>query len=127
MSTKTDELAPVSGEVPVDEVDEAEQETPLPRLVLGVRAPDSVRWRIHGPISPEGAIMTGASISCSTTFAARKAEVAEFDQPSLTANEQYGILGGPMPARDRSGPRARVDVEHAEPRVTTNSPVRPKK
>ncbi|PRQ08662.1 hypothetical protein [Enhygromyxa salina] len=113
---------PVPGEPPEPETaqpvpgephDEPEERAPLPRLVLGGRSPEPVVWRIHGALAPESASQTGASIPCTTTFAARRAqrEVVENGGPTGPKAPLRGVLGGPMPAHDRSGSRARVGVE----------------
>ncbi|KIG18466.1 hypothetical protein DB30_00751 [Enhygromyxa salina] len=96
---------------PVEPDDAAEEQAPPPRLVLGVRPPDAVSWRIHGPLEPKTAIETGASVSCTTTFTARKAERAALAGSSTPQTEPHGVLGGPMPARSRSSSQARVMVE----------------
>jgi hypothetical protein len=112
VTTETESEAETESEQPASsEPDNDEPPTPLPRLVLGVRPPDSVSWRIHGPLAPQTAKATGASIVCTTTFAARKAQATELERPVGPQAEPHGVLGGPMPARDRSGSRARVGVE----------------
>jgi hypothetical protein len=90
--------------------DAASLPTPVRRVLASDRPPEAAVSRSFGAIGHTEAARHGAHIDCATTFAARRATVAELERPTPNAASTRGPLGGPMPARARCEPVAAVAV-----------------
>jgi len=94
-----------------DPGDDEAPEVP-PRVIVRVSPPEQPTSWQAGPIAPRTAEQIGARVSCGISFPARRAEAAELTAPAVERGSASAetILGGPMPARRRSPPVARVRV-----------------
>ncbi len=105
--------APETHDSEPDPAHEAEVSPPAPpvrRVLASDRPPEVAVSRSIGMLAPEDALRHGAQIACATTFAARRAVVADLTRTSHDVPVERGPLGGPMPARTRADMRARVTV-----------------
>ena len=98
------------GPTPAPEADESPVAPPVRRVLASDRPPEVAVSRSIGMLASDDALRYGAQIACATTFAARRAVVAELARASHDIPVERGPLGGPMPARTRADLRAPVMV-----------------
>lgn len=93
------------------------------------QAPEPPAARSHGPRSLKETDRRGVHVTCTTTFAARRAALSELLAPTPPpgARSARDILGGPLPARGARRPRAaRTSVLVVTPgRLVLRDPARP--
>lgn len=121
-SRMPDPVDPAVDPQPVPEAPEA----PVRRVHASVRLPEAAVSRTIGPLTLADAGRHGAQIGCSTTFAARRAAVAELERSTPNPAVVHGPLGGPMPARMRAGPISTVAIHVVIDDVSTDRGDRPK-
>lgn len=78
--------------------------------VVGVRPSESAVKRRVGDIGE----IAGTAIVCTTTYSARRAEVAEMERPAQSLRGQDDPLAGPLPPRSCGQPHAAVAVRAAQ-------------